>query len=399
MQFFHYIFPLITFPYLTRVLGPKNYGIMAFVVATISFLQMFVDFGFMLSATKEIAEKRDNKEFIGEIIGLVIKSKLILISLAFITLTGLIIFVPMLHDYKLFTYLYFIVVFLSIFLPDYLFRGIEKMSILTIRYIFSKSITTMLIFVLVKSGNDMLFIPILNIIGSLLAIILTWYEIVFNLKIKVIFKPIKESIRKLKESSIYFISTVSTTVYGAVNTIMIGIFAPSDQVAFWSTSYLIISSVQQLYSPIINSLYPHMVKRKDFSFVELLLKTLIPLIVIGTMGVYFFAKEIIILLTGEQYIQAIPIFRALTPLLILSFPAMLIGFPVLGVIEKVKETTLSTIYSAIFHICGLIFLVLTNKFLVINVAILRNVTEAFLLGFRIYLILIYKNQYKNNEYK
>lgn len=395
MQFAQYVFPLLTFPYLTRVLGPENYGVMAFVVATISFLQMFVDFGFMLSATKDVAENRTNKESIGEIVGLVINSKLLLSFVALIALTIMVVLVPMLRANVIFTYLYFVSVVLSILLPDFLFRGIEKMSILTIRYVFSKTITTALVFVVIKSSDDMVLIPILNIIGSIVAVILTWIEIVYHLKIKVVFKPIKESFRIIENSFVYFISTIATTVFGVINTIMLGMFAPADQVAFWATSFMLISTAQSLYSPIITSIYPHMVTKKDFRFVRLILMTLMPLIIITTTGVYIFAKPIIVLLCGDQYVQAIPVFKALSPLLILSFPVMLIGFPVLGIMGKVKETSMSTISSAIFHFTGLILLLLTNKFTIINVAILRSVTEGFLLLIRTLLILKYRKKYHN----
>ena len=86
-------------------------------------------------------------------------------------------FIPKLNENKLLAYLYMGTVVLSIWLPDYMFRGIEKMEIITVRFLLSKMVTTVLTFVLVRSKSDMLWIPILNMIGSLVAICLTWHHI------------------------------------------------------------------------------------------------------------------------------------------------------------------------------------------------------------------------------
>lgn len=397
MQFAQYIFPLITFPYLTRVLGPEKYGVMVYVYASISYFQILIDYGFMLSATKDVSENRNNKEQLGKIVGLVIKSKLLLIGVGFGFLALMVVSIPILRANAVFTYLSFIVVFLSIFLPDFLFRGIEKMGIITVRFVVSKALTTVLVFVLIKSSSDMLLIPVLNIIGSLIAILLTWISISRNFHIRVVFAPLQECWEIIKESSIYFISNLATTVYGAMNTIMIGLFAPAEQIAFWGTSLTLISAAQGLYPPITNSLYPHMVAKKDFHFVRQILSVMMPLIVIISVVVFGFANPIIRLLCGAQYIEAVPIFRALIPVLVFSFPVMLLGFPVLGIMGRVKETSMSTVVSAIFHFAGLILLVFLNQFTVLGVAILRSITEAILLMVRVTLILKYRKEYRTSD--
>lgn len=361
MQFATYVFPLMTFPYLTRVLGPEKYGVMAYVMATCSFFHLFVDFGFMLSATKAIVENRNDKEKLGRIVGTVLLAKLFFAIISIIFLTIMIVFIPVLRANMLYTYLSFVVIILSIFLPDFLFRGLERMSILTLRFVISKTITTVLVFVLVKSDSDLLFIPVLSILGSLIAVILTWVNIWQRLKIKVVFSSLRGCFEATKLSFDYFIAQFASTVFGATNTFMIGIFAPPTQIAFWGTAYNLISTAQGLYSPIIDSLYPHMVAKKDYRFVKQILLILMPIIFIITSGVFIYAEPIIILICGEKYLEAIPVFRALTPVLILSFPVLLLGFPVLGAMGKVKETSLSIVYSALFHFGGLVFLILVTS--------------------------------------
>ncbi|MFJ8512850.1 oligosaccharide flippase family protein [Lysinibacillus xylanilyticus] len=388
MTFAQYLFPLITFPYLTRVLEPEMYGIVTYLTATITFFQIFVDYGFNLSATKEIAQNQDNKKFIGKIVGSIIQAKVLLVLASILIYTIIIMFIPILQENIILSYLYMGTVVLSIWLPDFLFRGIERMAIITNRFLVSKTITTALTFVMVQSKDDVIWIPLLNIFGSLVAILLTWYQIKKTLRIRVYFSSFRFMVSNIKISTVYFISTFATTAFGIANTFMLGVMElPLNQVAYWSLSYSLIGMAQSLYTPITNSLYPHMVARRDFKLVKKLLIIFMPLILLTTIFVWGLSDLIITILAGKQYLDAVPIFRSLLPVLIFSFPAMVLGFPVLGAIGKVKETTITTIISSLFHIMGLVVLVVSGKFTVINIAILRSITEFILLATRGYYIL------------
>lgn len=381
-----YIFPLLTFPYLTRVLEPHTYGIITYMTATVSYFQIIVDFGFNLSSTKNIAEHQDDKSYIARILGSTIQAKTLLLLLSMVIYTIMIPLIDILRGNILLAYLYMGTVGLSIFLPDFMFRGIEKMEIITLRFIVSKTITTVLTFILVRSKSDIFLIPMLNMLGSLVAIILTWYEIK-KLGIRIQFSNIKQVIKVIKESSIYFMSTFATTAFGATNTFMLGVMSlPTTQIAYWGISYNLISSAQSLYSPIINSLYPRMAVKKDFGLVKKILYIFMPAIIITVIIVYILSDSIINIFCGPGYSEAVPIFKALLPVLIFSFPGMIIGFPVLGVIGRVKETTITTIISAVFHVVGLIIMAIVGQFTVFNIAVLRSLTEAVLLGTRGFIL-------------
>lgn len=396
MTFAQYIFPLVTFPYLTRVLEPDTYGIITYMTSTIAYFQIFIDFGFNLSATKEIAEYQEDKEKVGIITGTVIQAKIFLVVCALVIYTIMILFIPMLKENMLLAYMYLGTVILSVWLPDFMFRGLEEMEIITTRFLLSKTLTTILIFILVRTKNDILWIPILNIIGSLIAIFLTWNYIKKNLEINIKIGLIYDVIFKIKESFMYFISTFATTAFGVMNTLMLGAMNISAvQIAYWGVSYTLIGAAQSLYTPIVNSLYPHMIARKDFKLVKKIIYIFMPAIIVTTIIVAILSDKVIKIFSGPQYSEAVPIFRTLLPVLIFSFPAMIIGFPVLGVIGLVKETTLTTIISSSFHIIGLLMLAYIGKFTVLNIAILRSVTELVLLSSRAIVLTKYKRKKYN----
>lgn len=146
LNFTQLVLPLVTLPYLTRVLSVSGYGVVSYVKAVMVYITLIIEFGFILSGTREVVEARGDTKKIGEIIGKITQGKLVLVFFSLLLLIVMIRFVPILGSYPLFTLLSFFPSFLSIFLFDYVFRGLEKMQVLTIRYLITKGIATILTF-------------------------------------------------------------------------------------------------------------------------------------------------------------------------------------------------------------------------------------------------------------
>ena len=199
------VFPLITLPYLTRVLSVECYGVVSYVKATMVYAQLVVDFGFMLSGVKSVTEARDDMEKVGRITGNIVLAKGMLSLAALAGIITVAFFIDILRENFLYTVLAFIPIALSVLLFDFLFRGLEQMHVIAIRYVIMKSISVALTLVLVKGNGDILWIPVLDILSSLVAIILTLIE-VKKLGIKISFvESFKGSLAALKVSGVYFI--------------------------------------------------------------------------------------------------------------------------------------------------------------------------------------------------
>lgn len=387
------ILPLVTLPYLTRVLTVDNYGVVNYVKSIMTYMQIIIEFGFILSATKDIVKAGNDKKIIGEITGNVILGKILLSMLSLIVLIIFTIFVPILRNNVAFTMLSFIPIFLSTFLIDFFFRGIEKMEVITIRYIVMKSISTLLTFLFVRGNGDLLMIPILDIIGNVVAILLVWKE-VYKLGIKLSFGTIKDIWDSIADSFLYFISSMASTAFGALNTLLVGILLSSKEVAYWSLAMQILGAIQALYTPINNGIYPEMVKERKFSLIIKVIKIFMPVVFIGCLIILLFSKPILFVIGGRKYLEMSYLIKLLIPGIIFSFPAMLFGWPVLGAIDKVKETTTTTVVTTIVQVVGLIVLMLVGEFTLVNIALLRGGTEFILLTSRLYFINKFKFMFK-----
>ena len=367
------IFPFITLPYLTRVLSTEAYGTVAYVKTVMTYMQIVVDFGFVLSATKDIVKSRENKESLAYIVGDTLIARVILGAIGFLIVAILSLALPILRENILYTVLSYVVIFESVFLMDFLFRGLEKMHIITIRFILMKVISTLLTFILIKNDSNILLIPILDILSSTIAIILVFFEMKkMNIRLK--FSGMTNVFNSIKNSFVYFLSNVASTSFNALSTIIIGIYVNATEVAYWSVCMQIIGTIQACYSPISDGIYPEMIRSKNIGIVKKALKIFLPVIGLGCVATIFLAKPVLLILGGEKYLPAVPILQLLTPNLFIGFLSIMFGWPTLGAIGKAKETTISTVTSIIVHIILLVALIIFNKFNLYTIAIVRCIT-------------------------
>lgn len=383
------IFPLLTLPYLTRTLSTETYGLVTYVKALIVYVQLIIDFGFLLSATKEIVFVSGNKEKTGRIVGDTLVQKGILGIIATILFLIALFLIPILRENKIFSILYLLSVLSTIFLFDFLFRGLEKMDLIAIPYVVAKTITTIMTFVMIQGDNDLLLIPALEIVGNVVAVSISLYFLK-KLEIKISFSSYHKWIQNLKQSFVYFISNFATTIFGALTTLIAGFYLSVNNIAFWGLSMQILSVAKALYNPITNSLYPHMIKEKDIKIIRKVNILMIIPIILGSGLIIFGSEVVMLIIGGEKYIGAANVLRFLLPAFIFSFYSMIYGWPVLGAIGMVKETTLTTIIAAIIQILSLGLLIISNRFNLYGLAISCSISEITLFLTRYFIY--YKNK-------
>lgn len=389
------VFPLITLPYLTRVLSTDVYGSVAYVKALMSYVQLVIDFGFIYSAVKDIVKINGKKEETDRVISNTVFAKLLLAAGSLVVVTILALTLPILKGNFLFVILSFCTPLLSIFLFDFLFKGIEKMQFTTISFVVIKLLSTILVFLFVKNDADIILIPLFDIIGSLVAVGLS-----FTVMIKhgyFFAKPsLINSLQSLKISSTYFINVIASTAFGIMLTLLIGIFIPNGtEVSYWAVSMQLVGAVQALYTPISDGIYPYMIRRKNLKIIKVIMLIVLPIVLLGTLFCYFYSDLIIGLVSGAEYLEGAYVFKTLAPVLLLSFPVTLLGWPVFGAINKPKQLSLTTIVGAIIQIASFGVLIVINQLNLFAIAITRSLSELTMLVLRIVFVYKYRNEFAN----
>lgn len=393
-----FIFPLLTFPYLTRTLGTENYGIVVLANAVMQYFQLFIDYGFILSGTAEISINRNNRKKLELITSSIVLGKLFLSIVGLVIIIILSFALDVFKGKELFIILSYIPLMLQSFIPDYLFRGIEKMSIITYRTIVSKLLYTLMIFLLVKTPNSYFYIPLCLFLSNLLIVIWSWYYIVKKLNIKIILVEYKEVLKRLKESSTFFLSRIATTIYSASNIFVLGLYGYSDkEIGIYGAANTLINYAKAIFSPIADSLYPYMIKNKNHKMVNKILFILMPMIILGCCIAFYFSDFIITIMCGKDYLASVPLFRRMLPMVILTLPGYLYGFPMLGSIKRNDKANLSVIIGAGFHFVGFILLFITKTLTFNNIIYLTTITESLILIIRLYCFNKYKKIEKCKE--
>lgn len=323
LQGLNYILPLLTLPYLIRVLGVETFGLLSFATALVMYFSVITNYGFQLTATKEISIHRDDKEKVVEIFSSVMTIKVVLLLISFILLNIIILSFDRLSDDYLVYLLTFGTVVGQVFFPIWFFQGMEKMKYITYLNIISKSIFTAAIFIFVQDSSDYLLVPLFTSIGFIIAGILSLRLIKteFNIRFKL---QSTETIKiHLKDGWHVFVASIYTSLYTTINVVLLGIFTNNTIVGYYSIAEKIVGAIAGLFIPVNQVFYPYLAKKyKDNkqSFIALSKKISIGLMVSATLLFaisFIFNSELVYLISGEnnttvELLLSILLFRVLS---------------------------------------------------------------------------------------
>lgn len=388
----NYIFNFITLPYQTRILEPSIFGNISFAMSVMSYFQLLTDFGFLLSATEDIAKERDNPHKISKVFSAVMCCKLFLVVLSFVILATLCLTVNRFkQDIPLF-FLYWISYSIYAFLPDFLYRGIENMQAITIRSVLIKAFTTSLIFVLLRKPSQYYIIPILTGIGNLGAVVFTYVH-VRKMGYGFVRVKFKEILDTFKRSSFFFFSRIASSVFTATNTLILGFKFGENAplVGHYSSAEKGITIAKQTITPVSDSLYPYMIKNRNFKMIKKLLLIGMPVFFVGCSFVMFTANDLCAIVFGKDYYEAGTYLRLLAPVVFFAYPGTLLGFPTLTPMGLAKHANISTILGAIIQVSALVVMYFTIGISAKALCVLTCITEIFMCAYR--AVVVVKNKH------
>ena len=385
-----YILPLITFPYLIRVLGVEKFGLIMFAQATMYYFEIVVDFGFNLSATREVALNAEKKNKLNEIISAVFSIKFVLLIISFLILfIVLSIFDRFTDDYLIYYYSFLKVIAFA-FLPVWFFQGIEKMKYVTWINIVSQTIYTILIFVFIQVESDYLLVPLINGFGFFIGSLLALYYVFKHFRHVFVFNSFVVIKQHFIDSSMFFLSRVSVSLYTSSNTFVLGLVANNLTVGYYAVAEKLYIVIRQLYQPVVQVMYPYISKSKNVNFFKKLYPGVVSLNFIGVYILWVFAPELIYLISKEYFLESIKVFRILLIVACIVVPSILIGYPFLAALGFKNEANYSTIIGSLFHVTILGVLYFINLINMYNIVYLLIATESIVLLYRYYAV--YKNK-------
>ncbi len=396
LQMTNYLFPLITFPYLVRVLGPEKFGLVAFAQAFIQYFVVITDYGFLLSATREVSINRNNQKKLSEIFSSVFVIKLIFMFLSFLMLSLTIFLIPRFRTNWLIYIFTFGMLLDNVLFPVWFFQGIEKMKYITIRNIIAKLFFTLAIFYFVRNSQDFFLVPLINSLSFIFVGIISLRIIFHDLGIHLIFPKPSDIVHQLKEGRHIFISKIATNLYTTSNTFILGLFTNNTVVGYYAAAEKIIKALTSCFNPVFQATYPYFTKlateskEKALEKLNKLFKLTFFISFIIFIIFFTFTGKIISLFLGRNYLESTYISKILSPLLFMLPVAYVLGN--LGLLSFKLDKYFSKIYigGAMINIVTLFFFLLFSKISPGKIAVTNLITEVSI-TLAIYFILKFNN--------
>jgi PST family polysaccharide transporter len=373
IKIFNLISPLIIFPFLLRILGKENYGLVIFAESVITYFVIFINYGFNLSATKEISFYRNDYKMKNEIISSVYTLKAIFFLLSILLLFIFFQFSNIAYQNKVLFLFTMLLGLYEVLNPVWYFQGIEKLKPITIISLISKLFFITTVFIFIKNKEDYIFVPLINGFCLIIPLIFILYKIYKkeNIKFKIPKKIVL--IKYFKESSLYFTSSISIKIFTNTNRFLIGSLIGLDKLAIYDVLDKFIRILSVPTAMLRQVLLPYVSLNKDKLIVR---KTTVIMTVFACVLVltgYIFASEIVKLLLSQDSKKGIFWFKLYIPIIILINSSSYYGVVSLNAFNFEKDFLKGTLITVIVYFIGLLLIYCFNTYFEVKYLILNSI--------------------------
>lgn len=349
LQVAGYVFPLISMPYLARVIGADGFGKIAFASAIVVWIQTISDWGFNLTATRDVAQNRDNKELVSRIISNVLWARSVLTLLSGIILLLVVLLVPYLRENADIIFVTFLLVPGYILFPEWFFQAIEKMKYTTFFNLFLKLVFTVAVFVFIHKREDYLIQPLLTTIGYLLCGIGALY-LIFKKWGYTLYKPQWiEFFKTIRNSTDVFINNLMPNLYNSFSVMLLGFFGGSTANGIYDGGNRFPVIFYQFQSVLSRAFFPFLSRRPDkHSFYA---KLNIASALIGAVFLILLSPLFIKIMLGDEFEKSIVVMQILSFSVVFLAMGYTYGTNFLIINHKEKPLRNLTFISSIVGMC------------------------------------------------
>lgn len=319
-----YIFPLLTFPYVTRILGPSNFGMVNFAFSIVDYAILFSTFGVSIVGIRYIAQNSKDTTKLNEVFSGLISFHIILSAFVLLAYFICVYTVPQLNEHSELYCVGAAKIIANVFVVEWLFQGMQNFRYITIRTIAVRLLYVIAVLLFVRTREDYYLYFYITIFQTIVNSIINWRYSKYYTRFVFSFNSIRQFI--IPVFSMGF-NTILLSFYSTFNTIYLGFTCDNESVGFFTTAVklyaifiTLVTAYNSVFVPYLNTLYSeHNLKR----FSSIVTKSLglitmlsIPVICISII----LAPEIIYLIAGPGYE------RAILPFQIISMQIFIVGF-------------------------------------------------------------------------
>ena len=385
-----FLFPLISFPYVSRILGPEGTGRVDFATSLIAYFLMFAQLGIPTYGVRACAKVRDDKHLLTKTAQEMLIINLVMSVLAYAVLALGLIFVPRLRQDRLLYILVSLTIIFNTIGMEWLYKALEQYTYITVRSIAFKLVSLGAMFALIRSKDDYVIYGGITILASSASYLMNFFHARKYISLRPVggyeFKP------HLKAVMVFFAMACATTVYTNMDKVMLCIMAENELQANVNVGYYgAASRIKSILVSIVTSLGTVLLPRASYyvqqgkmeEFRKISRKALNFVVVAATpLTLYFvfFARQGILLLSGQEYLGAVVPMQFIMPTLLFIGLTNILGIQILVPTGREKVVLYSVIVGAVTDVvCNLL---LIPRYLAVGAALSNMIAEAAVLVFQ-----------------
>lgn len=357
------LFPLFTFPYLSRVIGVDGLGICNFLISYAQNYIIIAAMGIPVYGIREIAKTGNDKGKRSKLFFEILTLHILFSCLLLATYTATIFFNTELLQYKRLALIGGSLIFLNVFSIEWLFAGVNDFKFITIRSLIIKLLSVIAIFVFVKESEDFslyFIIFVLTIFLTALADVYTARKFITR-KIALTVKGVLSHIRPVFLLGVY---TVLTSIYTVLPATLLGFLSTKAAVGYYYGANKVIRLVISLFSALITVMIPRLnlavEKRQTEEYLSLINKGIKVIVSLGvpiTLFVFLTARPIMMILGGKDFVSSIIVIQIMSPVILIVSFAQVFVYLILSANRKDKQMV-------ILSIAGMVLSFMINLFFI-----------------------------------
>ena len=347
-----FLFPLVTFPYVSRVLLPEGTGKVSFAVSLISYFSMFAQLGIPTYGIRACAQVRDDRQALTRTAQELLIINMIMSAISYSVLIIMLIAVPRLQEDRMLYVIVSFTILLNSIGMEWLYKALEQYTYIAIRSIIFKFIALIAMFILVHKQEDYVIYGGISIFASSASNICN----LINVHRYIDLKPVGnyQISRHAKAVAVFFAMACATTIYTNLDTVMLGFMTSDKEVGYYNAAVriksLLVSIVTSLGAVLLPRVSYYVQNKQLDRFYEISKKALnFVFLIASPLMVYFiiFAEEGIFFLSGDNYFGSILPMKIIMPTLLFIGITNILGLQMLVPLGREHIVLSSEIVGAI----------------------------------------------------
>lgn len=310
LQIAGYVFPLLTMPYLARVIGADGFGKIAFASAIVVWIQTISDWGFNLTATRDVAQNRADKEKVSRIFSNVLWARCLLTVFSGLLLLIAVVAVPYLRENADIIFVTFLLVPGHILFPEWFFQAIEKMKYTTTFNLLIKLVFTIAVFIFIHEKEDYIIQPLLSTIGFLLCGIGALFLILKKWGYTLYRPQWSEIARTIKGSTDIFINNLMPNLYNSFSVLLLGFFGGATANGLYDGGNKFPTIFYNFQSILSRAFYPFLSRRPDKH--HFYAKLNVGSALIGAIILILLSPLVIKIMLGDEFEKSVIVMQILS---------------------------------------------------------------------------------------